>query len=74
MTEKINKTEDEWKTELTPEQYRVLRKKGTEAAFTGKYHDLDADGMYRCAACGQPFFPVTPNIIRERVGPAFTRR
>jgi peptide-methionine (R)-S-oxide reductase len=57
MTDKINKTEDEWKAVLTPQQYRVLRKKGTEAAFTGKYYDLDADGIYRCAACGQPVFP-----------------
>jgi peptide-methionine (R)-S-oxide reductase len=56
MNDKINKTEAEWKEILTPEQYHVLRKKGTERAFTGKYHDLDTSGVYRCAACGQPLF------------------
>ena len=54
--EKIKRTEEEWHQILTPEQYRVLRKKGTERAFTGKYYDLDEDGIYRCAACGQPLF------------------
>jgi len=49
---KIVKTEDQWKKELTPEQYRVLREKGTERAFTGAYWDNHAKGTYRCAACG----------------------
>ena len=57
MSEKVKKTEDEWKEQLTPQQFRVLRKKGTERAFTGKYFDLEEKGMYRCAACGQPLFP-----------------
>ncbi|HEX5752506.1 MAG TPA: peptide-methionine (R)-S-oxide reductase MsrB [Archangium sp.] len=52
----VQKTEAEWKQQLTPEQYRVLRQKGTERAFTGKYWDLKAAGTYHCAACGQPLF------------------
>ena len=54
--EKINKSEDEWRQELTPEQYRILREKGTERAFTGKYTDNKAEGVYRCAACGEELF------------------
>lgn len=52
----VQKTDAEWKQQLTPEQYRVLRKQGTERAFTGKYWDLKAAGTYHCAACGQPLF------------------
>ncbi|HEY4511221.1 MAG TPA: peptide-methionine (R)-S-oxide reductase MsrB [Candidatus Paceibacterota bacterium] len=48
--------EDEFKKKLTPEQYRVLREKGTEAPFTGKYVHEKKDGVYRCAACGNPLF------------------
>ena len=54
--DKIEKTDAEWKAELTEEEYRVMRQKGTERAFTGKYYDLDEEGIYRCAACGQPLF------------------
>lgn len=49
-------SEEEWKKKLTPEQYEVLRKKGTEAAFTGKYVDNHDLGMYQCAACGADLF------------------
>ncbi len=56
MVEKIKKSEEEWRAKLTEEEYRVMRQKGTERAFTGKYYDLDDDGVYRCAACGQPLF------------------
>lgn len=49
-------TEDEWKKKLTPEQYRILREKGTETAFSGKYAEFDEDGIYVCAGCGNPLF------------------
>lgn len=54
--EKIKKSEDEWKKELTPEQYHILREKGTERAFTGEYAHTKTPGVYRCAACGQELF------------------
>ena len=54
--EKITKTDAEWKKELTPEQYRVLRQKGTERAFTGPYWDSKEAGTYLCAGCGLELF------------------
>lgn len=56
MTDKVIKTEEQWRKELTPEQYRVLREKGTEAPFSGEYETTTTPGMYRCAACGQELF------------------
>jgi len=56
MNNKVIKTEEEWKKELTPEEYRVLRQKGTEMAFTGKYYDHHKRGVYKCAACGNVLF------------------
>ena len=56
MSVKIKKSAQEWQQELTPDQYRVLREKGTERAFTGKYHDSKTSGVYACAACGQELF------------------
>lgn len=52
----LPQTETEWRERLTPEQFRVLRKHGTERAFSGEYHDLKESGIYRCAGCGQPLF------------------
>jgi peptide-methionine (R)-S-oxide reductase len=54
--QKIHKTEEEWRRELTPEQYKVLREKGTERPFSGEYETTTQDGVYRCAACGQELF------------------
>ena len=56
MSEKVEKTDLEWKAELTPEQYSVLRDKGTERAFTGRYHATKDPGTYRCAGCGAEVF------------------
>ncbi|MFI5089959.1 MAG: peptide-methionine (R)-S-oxide reductase MsrB [Terriglobales bacterium] len=56
MTEKISKPEDEWRQELTPEQFHILRQKGTERAFTGEYAHSKTPGVYRCAGCGQELF------------------
>lgn len=56
MVEKVSKTEAEWKAQLTPEQFKVTRKKGTERAFTGEYHDNKASGIYKCVCCGTELF------------------
>lgn len=55
-TDKVTRTEEEWRKILTPEQYQVLREKGTERAFTGKYDQIFSKGTYLCAACGNPLF------------------
>src|SRR5690348_2352659 len=56
MSEKVVKTDAEWKKQLTPEQYAVLRQKGTERAFTGAYWNTKDKGVYRCAGCGEVLF------------------
>ena len=56
MSDKITKSEGEWQKILTPEQYEIMRRKGTERPFTGKYYDFHGTGIYHCAACGAPLF------------------
>lgn len=56
MSEKIRKSDTEWRQKLTPEQYEVMRKKGTEPPFTGAYYRFKGDGTYLCAACGNELF------------------
>lgn len=56
QVEKITKTEEEWKAQLSPMQYYVTREKGTERAFTGEFYDNKQDGMYHCVCCDNPLF------------------
>ena len=56
MTHEIQKTDEEWRSQLTPEQYDVTRREGTERAFTGQYWDHKGDGVYRCVCCGETLF------------------
>jgi peptide-methionine (R)-S-oxide reductase len=71
LAEKVKKTEEEWRRELTPEQYHVLREKGTERAFTGKYHATKEPGMYRCAACGAELFSSGTKVDSGTGWPSF---
>lgn len=70
---KIQKTEEEWKKELTPEQYHILREKGTERAFTGEYAHTKTEGTYKCAACGQELFDSDTKYDSGSGWPSFYR-
>ena len=69
---KIEKTEQEWREQLTPEQYDVTRKGGTERAFTGPYVDEKAEGMYRCVGCGTELFSSDTKFDSGTGWPSFT--
>jgi peptide-methionine (R)-S-oxide reductase len=71
MTEKIAKSESEWKQKLTPEQYRVTREAGTEPAFTGKYWKTKDTGTYHCVCCGEPLFDSSTKFDSGTGWPSF---
>ena len=68
----VSKTDDEWRQQLTAEQYEVLRRKGTERAFMGKYAFTKDDGMYRCAGCGAALFSSDAKFDSGTGWPSFT--
>jgi peptide-methionine (R)-S-oxide reductase len=72
VTEKVLKSEEEWRRDLTPEQYEVLRRKGTERPFTGKYVHSKVDGIYRCGACGAELFGSDTKFDSGTGWPSFT--
>jgi peptide-methionine (R)-S-oxide reductase len=72
MADKVHKSEAEWRQELTPEQYQVLREKGTERAFTGQYWNNHEPGIYRCAACGAELFDSETKFDSGTGWPSFT--
>jgi peptide-methionine (R)-S-oxide reductase len=73
MSDKVEKTEAQWRAELTPEQYQVLREKGTERAFSGKLYDAKTPGTYRCAACGHELFSSDVKYDSRSGWPSFTQ-
>jgi peptide-methionine (R)-S-oxide reductase len=73
MADKIEKTDAEWRGELTPEQYHILRQKGTERAFTGAYCDSKTPGIFRCAGCGQELFSSDSKFDSGSGWPSFDR-
>lgn len=68
---KVQKTDEEWKQDLTPEQYRVARKHGTERAFSGEYWDTKDEGTYLCVACGAPLFSSETKFDSSTGWPSF---
>jgi peptide-methionine (R)-S-oxide reductase len=72
MSTKVHKSDAEWRTKLTPEQYHVAREKGTERPFTGKYAETTDPGTYRCVCCGEPLFASETKFNAGCGWPSFT--
>jgi peptide-methionine (R)-S-oxide reductase len=72
MSDKVTKSEDEWRAELSPDQFRVLRQKGTERAFTGAYWNAHDEAMYVCAGCGEKLFASDTKYDSGSGWPSFT--
>lgn len=71
MSDKINKTDEEWRAELDPEQYRICREKGTERAFSGQFYDNKTPGEYRCVCCGNLLFDADAKFDSGTGWPSF---
>lgn len=71
LMEKVIKTDAEWKQQLTPEQYEITRRKGTERAYTGKYNDNKEKGIYQCVACGTDLFSSETKFDSKTGWPSF---
>jgi peptide-methionine (R)-S-oxide reductase len=70
--EKVRKSDEEWRSQLTPEEYEVTRRGGTERAFTGRYWDSKEDGVYRCVGCGAELFSSDTKFDSGTGWPSFT--
>lgn len=73
MTQEFAQTDEEWKDVLTDQEYRILRKKGTEPAFSHPYHDLKEEGIFRCAGCGNELFSSQAKFDSGTGWPSFWR-
>ncbi len=73
MGDRIERSDEEWRRRLTPEQYAICRQKGTEPAFTGRYWNCKDDGVYRCACCGAELFDSRDKYDSGTGWPSFTR-